>query len=225
MAGSAAMSPRPELRGSDAYVVERAAARRLHGNRRRIAPVMLLLGVAAGLAWLSVGELPHVGRLFQWAAPIQLPRPLDKAPAQPKPVVAVGPSIPQTGVLLPVTEIAPEDATGNVLSPEAKAAAEKSALMAARGEISPEELQSMRARAARLIALADISAARLVLERAASSGDPRAIFALAETYDPHVLSAWRVRGVKSDRDRAKTLYGQALANGITEARSRMIALH
>jgi hypothetical protein len=40
---------------------------------------------------------------------------------------------------------------------------------------------ALRARAARLIALADIS---VPLEGAASPGDPRAIFALAETYNP-----------------------------------------
>jgi hypothetical protein len=39
-----------------------------------------------------------------------------------------------------------------------------------------------------------------LLERAASSGDARAIFALAETYDPNMLSAWRVRGMKGDRN-------------------------
>jgi hypothetical protein len=49
--------------------------------------------------------------------------------------------------------------------------------------------------------------------RAASSGDIRAIFALAETYDPYVLSAWRVRGIKGDRNRANALYEDALAKG------------
>jgi multidrug efflux pump subunit AcrB len=67
-----------------------------------------------------------------------------------------------------------------------------------------------RARAARLIALADISVAP---ELAASPGDPRAIFALAETYDPNMLSAWRVRGIRSDRDRANALYGEAPKHG------------
>jgi hypothetical protein len=39
-----------------------------------------------------------------------------------------------------------------------------------------------------------------------------------------VLSAWRVRGIKGDRNRANALYGDALAKGETEARPRIIAL-
>ena len=118
---------------------------------------------------------------------------------------------------LPDPEILPE-------ALELTEAAEKFTASAARGEISADELRSLMEFASKLIAQADISAARLVLERAASSGDTRAIFALAETYDPNVLSAWRVRGIKGDRNRANALYEDALAKGETEARSRIIAL-
>jgi TPR repeat protein len=107
---------------------------------------------------------------------------------------------------------------------ELTAAAEKLTASAARGEISADELRSSMEFASKLIAQADISAARLVLERAASSGDTRAIFALAETYDPNMLSAWRVHGIKGDRDRANALYAEALAKGENEARSRIFAL-
>jgi hypothetical protein len=217
------MSRRPEFgrrvsgEGGDAYPAERALARRLRGNSRRVGPAMLLFGVigTAGVVWLSLSELPHVARIFQGAAPKQPARPLAKAPAQP--AVAAGPSIPQTPVPLPDPEIFPE-------ALELTAAAEKFTASAARSEISADELRSLMEFASKLIAQADISAARLVLERAASSGDTRAIFALAETYDPNVLSAWRVRGIKGDRNRANALYGDALAKGETEARSRIFAL-
>jgi len=217
-----AMSQHPKFRrrvldeDGDAYAAERAVARRLRGHSRRVAPGMLLLGVmgAAGIVWMSLSELPHVGRIFQWAAPKQPARPLANAPAQP--AVAAGPSIPQTPVPLQ-PEISPE-------ALEATAAAEKSTATAARGEISAEELRSLMGLASKLIAHADIAAARLVFERAASSGDSRAIFALAETYDPNMLSAWRVRGIKGDRNRANALYGEALVKGEIEARSRIFAL-
>jgi hypothetical protein len=51
--------------GDDAHAAQRAIARRLRGNSRRVAPSMLLLSLigAAGI-WLSLSELPHVRRIF-----------------------------------------------------------------------------------------------------------------------------------------------------------------
>jgi hypothetical protein len=202
--------------GGDPYAAERAIARRLRGNSRRVAPSMLLLGLigAAGIVWLSLSELPHVRRISQWAAP-KHPAPPLAPPAEP--AVAAEPSIPQTPLPVPEPKISPE-------ALEATAAAASAASGTPSRAISADELQSLMGLASTLIAHADISAARLTLERAASSGDTRAIFALAETYDPNMLSAWRVRGIKGDRNRANALYGEALAKGETEARSRMFAL-
>src|SRR5215203_6789065 len=134
---------------------------------------------------------------------------------------AAGPWFPQTPVPVPEPKISPEalDVTAAAEGPTASAASGS-----AGRAMAADELQSLMGLASTLIAHADISAARLSLERAASSGDPRAIFALAETYDPNMLSAWRVRGIKGDRNRANALYAEALAKGETEARSRMFAL-
>ena len=52
----------------------------------------------------------------------------------------------------------------------------------------------MIARASVLIGQGDIGAARIVLERAADLGSARALFMLAETYDPGILSAWKTYG-------------------------------
>ena len=51
-------------------------------------------------------------------------------------------------------------------------------------------------RARELIKTGDISAARLLLERAMRSGSPQATFQLAETYDPQVLARWGTFGIK-----------------------------
>ena len=83
------------------------------------------------------------------------------------------------------------------------------------------ELQRLTTRAAELLRLGDISGARLLLGRAAASGDARAIFALAETYDPNRLAALGVRGIRGDPERAKALYAEALAEGVAEARLRL----
>jgi len=205
--------------GDDAHAAQRAIARRLRGNSRRVAPSMLLLGLigAAGI-WLSLSELPHVRRISQWGAP-KHPAPPLAPPAEP--AVAAGPWFPQTPVPVPEPKISPEalDVTAAAEGPTASAASGS-----AGRAMAADELQSLMGLASTLIAHADISAARLSLERAASSGDPRAVFALAETYDPNMLSAWRVRGIKGDRNRANALYAEALAKGETEARSRMFAL-
>ena len=87
-----------------------------------------------------------------------------------------------------------------------------------------EEIAALLARARSLIAVGDIAAARRLAERAASGGDGRATFALAETFDPARLKAWRVRGLKADPERARALYQQAQSLGIAEAQGRLSAL-
>ncbi|MFC5557030.1 hypothetical protein [Methylobacterium iners] len=68
-------------------------------------------------------------------------------------------------------------------------------------------------RAERLIKHGDISGARLVLERAADRGDPRATFLLAQTCDPRMLRIWKVQGLRPDPDRARALYAKAAKDG------------
>jgi uncharacterized protein YoxC len=84
-----------------------------------------------------------------------------------------------------------------------------------------EELQRLMSRASLLLGQGDIGAARVVLERAAETGNARALFALAETFDPVVLSAWGTLGTRGDPARARELYAKALAGGVQEAESRL----
>jgi len=78
-------------------------------------------------------------------------------------------------------------------------------------------------RARLLIAQGDIGGARMVLERAAEAGSAPAVFALAETYDSAVLSAWGTFGTQGDNARAQQLYAEAFAAGIQEAKARLKA--
>jgi hypothetical protein len=73
-------------------------------------------------------------------------------------------------------------------------------------------------RAERLIRLGDISGARSVLEYVLPGGDPRAAFLLAQTFDPTVLRAWKVMGVRGDADRARELYAKAEQGGYTASK-------
>ena len=86
------------------------------------------------------------------------------------------------------------------------------------------ELQRLMARASLLLAQGDIGAARIVLERAADTGNAPALFALAETFDPAVLSAWGTVGTRGDAARAGELYAKALAGGVAAAKDRLATL-
>jgi TPR repeat protein len=105
---------------------------------------------------------------------------------------------------------------------------DKPATMAAR-PTAPEasgnsEAARLMARASLLRDQGNIGAARIVLERAAETGNASALFALAETYDPLSLSAWGTLGTQGDVAKAQELYANALAHGVHEAGDRLNAL-
>jgi hypothetical protein len=83
----------------------------------------------------------------------------------------------------------------------------------------------LMARAQALLSQGDINGARIVLERVIEVGSARANFAIAETYDPRVLSHWNVYGIRGDPAKARELYAKAAAGGVEEAKDRLAALH
>ena len=91
-------------------------------------------------------------------------------------------------------------------------------------ETADPDLQRLMARASLLVTQGDIGAARIVLERAAESGNAPALFALAETFDPAILSAWGTVGTQGDTARAGDLYAKALAGGVGAAKDRLATL-
>jgi hypothetical protein len=102
------------------------------------------------------------------------------------------------------------------------AASERSTAAATAGGAS--EIARLMARANALLAQRDIASARIVLQRAVDLGSAKAAFALAETYDPIVLDAWRTFGTLGDVARAQQLYAKAQAGGVQEAQDRLDAL-
>jgi hypothetical protein len=89
---------------------------------------------------------------------------------------------------------------------------------------SDADFARLMSRASALVGQGDIGAARAVLERAAETGSASALFALAETFDPVVLSAWGTFGTLGDIARAQDLYAKALAGGVEQAKDRLLAL-
>jgi hypothetical protein len=108
-------------------------------------------------------------------------------------------------------------------------AVEQVALADTRAEAQPKaddagEVARLMAYARVLLGRGDISSAQIVLRRAAQMGDAHANFALAETYDPLVLSKWGTHGTHGDAKKALDFYARALAGGVKEARTRSDAL-
>jgi TPR repeat protein len=87
----------------------------------------------------------------------------------------------------------------------------------------PDNRQAVRliARADLLLEQGNIGAARNMLDRAAEMGSTEALFWLAETYDPLLLSARQTFGTQSDIAKARELYGKALAAGVSKAQVRL----
>ena len=78
--------------------------------------------------------------------------------------------------------------------------------------------------AERFVATGDVLAARAMLSARAAAGEPRAQFALAETYDPNMLSFWNAPNIEANVSYARLLYETARRNGLPEAQARLDAL-
>jgi len=96
-------------------------------------------------------------------------------------------------------------------------------LQAAR-RIDPDELAALLKRAKGLLAIGDITSARLLLERAADAQEADAALMLAGTYDPQVLGAQDMRSITPDPAMARLWYQKAAQLGSSDARRRLSQL-
>ncbi|TYO66544.1 hypothetical protein FXV83_10850 [Bradyrhizobium hipponense] len=90
--------------------------------------------------------------------------------------------------------------------------------------LDADTLAGLMARAKSLLAVGDIAAARLLLERAANAQDATAAFLLAQTYDPAVLGTSDARRISADATAARDWYQKAAELGSAEARQRLAQL-
>ena len=90
--------------------------------------------------------------------------------------------------------------------------------------LDAETLAALMTRAKGLLALGDIAAARLLLERAANAQDATAAFLLAQTYDPAVLGVRDTRSITPDPVMARDWYRKAASFGSADAQQRLTQL-
>ena len=87
--------------------------------------------------------------------------------------------------------------------------------------LDADTLAGLMTRARSLLAVGDITSARLLLERAANAQDATAAFLLAQTHDPTVLGASDSRSISTDAGIARDWYRNAASLGSAEARQRL----
>jgi hypothetical protein len=87
--------------------------------------------------------------------------------------------------------------------------------------LGKEEIATLLRRGAEYMKGGDIAAARLVLQRAVSSGDPESALALGATYDPYVFGELGVLGFSADAVQARVWYERAAKLGVREATQRI----
>jgi TPR repeat protein len=90
--------------------------------------------------------------------------------------------------------------------------------------LDADTLAGLMTRAKSLMAVGDIAAARLLLERAANAQDANAAFMLAQTYDPAVLGTNDTRSITADPAAARNWYQKAAQLGSADARQRLAQL-
>jgi hypothetical protein len=90
--------------------------------------------------------------------------------------------------------------------------------------IDPDELATLLKRAKGLLAIGDITSARLLLERAADAQEPEAALMLAGTYDAQVLGTQDMRSVSPDPAAARLWYQKAAQLGSADAKRRLSQL-
>jgi Sel1 repeat len=88
--------------------------------------------------------------------------------------------------------------------------------------LAPDELAMLIKRGKDLLTSGDISAARLLLRRAAEAGNADAALAFGSTFDPAVIARLGAIGVKGDAAKAREWYEKAAALGSNTA-SQQIA--
>ncbi|MGB8399170.1 hypothetical protein [Bradyrhizobium sp.] len=146
-------------------------------------------------------------------APAAAPSTVGTAPTRDEIALAL-----RTAHQAPPETRAPEVRQPEVRQPEVR---QPAAVAPSARRMDPDEVAALLKRAKGLIAVGDISPARLLLERAADAQEASAALLLAQTYDPAVLGTRDMRSIKPDPAMARSWYQKAARLGSTDAQQRL----
>ena len=164
------------------------------------------------LALDAVPEPPHEPEKPVVEMPVGRPQVLVEAPtpvAEPVPIAAPVAALP---VAVPLA-VPMEASVGASLPTAAVAPVAAPVAVAGRPAMDAELMAALMRRGEALVALGDISAARLVYGRAAAGGSGAAAAALGRTWDPRFLAGIGGRGISGDEATAARWYRQGMTLG------------
>ena len=180
-----------------------------------------------------VASAPAVHQPDATAAPARESRPAETAAlavspvivAPPPPVIRLvpAPSQPPASVVSPPTPAAAPPATASA-TPPAPAVVTAARVPVVEPTLSPVLLSLLLRRGDEQVAIGDISAARLLYERAAESGSGVAANQLGRTFDPAFLPP-ATEGTLANISRARFWYQRAAALGQSDAIARLKTLN
>lgn len=143
-------------------------------------------------------------------------------PAPPVRIVATVPAPPPSVMIAPTREeIAAALRTAHQGQPDIR---QPPAAAAPVRRLDADEVAVLLKRANGLIAIGDIAAARLLLERAADAQEASAALLLAQTYDPAVLGTPDARSITPDPAMARDWYQKAAQFGSPDAQQRLVQM-
>ncbi|WGD50411.1 hypothetical protein QA641_33190 [Bradyrhizobium sp. CB1650] len=125
----------------------------------------------------------------------------------------------------PAVTVAPQPSTAvTAVAPARSVAAPQPPQTNAVRKLDPMEISGLVKRGQDLLTSGDVSAARLLLLRAAEGGDARAALLVARTYDPTVLKQLGASGPLVDLAQARNWYQRAKEWGDPEAQRQLDTL-
>ncbi len=179
-------------------------------HRLEAAQARILLGKIALLS-LRYADAVHdydVARLMLGLASTAQSNDVDAKPAAVKAFQPQQPDVTAVSAAASVVRGQPESEPlkAQSESPVTEIAVTQSAT----NSLPPQIVDTLVRRGDALLAIGDLTSARLLYQRAAAAGDPRGAMGVAKTYDPQVLSKLNVRGVQADPAAAAEWYRKAL---------------
>src|SRR5664279_5394775 len=234
-------SPFPEtLRSLESEAIESLRLLSQRARRNQIFAVFTrfaaVVGIAAGIAFLYVVNFTgsreqaspaKTGSTSVAALPQSETAPMDQPPQKtppPNSAVADAKINEPPPVEINMMTTRPVTTTGiQTSAATASLPAESPAPETAR-QMDPKEIAALIKRGEELLSNGDISAARLLLQRAAETHDVRAAFVLAGTYDPMLIGQISRGGGGSDVALARVWYQRARDWGSPDAPRQLEAL-
>jgi hypothetical protein len=223
------------IRDETLLPAERRSADRWFGGALRSVGVLVLAAAAAGAAGYLLGGfgLPQINPAPAASPPAPGDAGLLPAPAVPaanfKPAGRASQlPAPQTAAI----DLVPADVRRGAgsgeaaLPPGSQTAVPPPASVPSVPAQDPAEIAAKMKLGADLMASGDIASARRMFERVAEAGEAAGAFTLAETYDPIVLKALRLRGggIAANPMLARHWYEQARDMGSAAATDRIARL-